>query len=188
MPDEEKNNLDPETGDQEQEVKKSSPLKKYGIYAGIVLVMMAAAYFVTLKVVKPMFADGGEKITEEQEPEEPEDEHQEESSHGHGEKGENNDIFLVEGVIVNPAGTGGRRFLSTSIGFKMASPKASALIEARQAIVRDALITILSSQSIPELSDFKQKERLRKLIKMRVEKLLETKDIDAVYFTEFVLQ
>jgi flagellar FliL protein len=192
MPDEEKKEIGQEEAENEAQPKKALPIKKYGIYGAIVIVMMAAAYFVTLKVVKPMLAGGDTSVEEKFE----EKAETEDGGHGgsatlaeHGSGGEDESgVFLIEDLIVNPAGTGGRRFLSTSIGFELASPKATGLFEKREAIVRDALITILSSQSIPELSDFKQREKLRKLIELRVEKLLHTDAVAAVYFTEFVLQ
>jgi len=193
MADEEKIKIDPDgEGEGETAEKRSLPIKKYGIYGAIVVVMMAAAYFVTLKVVKPMFAGDGTAIEEKAEDKPKADQKSEKGGHGSkGEKGSEENagnVFLIEDLIVNPAGTGGRRFLSTSIGFEMSTADATGVMEQREAIVRDALITILSSQSIPELSDFKQRERLRQLIKLRVEKLLQTEDIAAVYFTEFVLQ
>jgi flagellar FliL protein len=192
MPDEEKNPVDQEEVETEGADKKGLPLKKYGIYAGIVIVMVAAAYFVTLKVVKPMFAGKGTTVEEKAE-EKPEPEHKSEGGHGasaegHSEGGEASNVFMIDNIVVNPAGTGGRRFLSAAVGLEVADADVSGLLEQRKAIVRDALITILSSQSIPELSDFKQREKLRKLIKLRVEKLLKTDGIEAVYFTEFVLQ
>lgn len=193
---------DTQTPDDNQ--KGASPIKKYGIYAAIVVVMIFAAYFLTLKVVKPMMsgnATSGEQV-EGAESAEVEDQHEaepEEESSGHGSGDESDshsaaaggsagDIFMIRDLIVNPAGTGGTRFLSASIGFEMETGNAASVLMEREAIVRDALITILSSQSIPELSDFRQRERLRKLIKLRVRKLLKTDDITAVYFTEFVLQ
>ena len=193
MPDEVKSKIEPEEPENDAKIKKGLPLKKYGIYGAVVIVMMAAAYFVTLKVVKPMFAGGSPAVEEKSDattdsPEEKADDSHQASSKKESGGEANSGIFLIEDIIVNPAGTGGRRFLSTSIGFELSSEAASGLIEEREAIVRDALITILSSQSIPELSDFKQREKLRKLIKLRVEKLLQTEEIAAVYFTEFVLQ
>ena len=189
MADEEKINLNlDEQPEGETVEKKSLPLKKYGIYGAIVVVMMAAAYFVTLKVVKPMFAGESAAANETTRAEKKSDKSGHGAKGGEGSKESPGNVFLIENLIVNPSGTGGRRFLSTSIGFEMSTAHATAVMEQRQAIVRDALITILSSQSIPELSDFKQRERLRQLIKLRVEKLLQTEDIAAVYFTEFVLQ
>jgi len=192
MPDEKEMNAEQEKAEETTPRGPGLPIKKYGIYGAIVVVMIAAAYFVTLKVVRPMLA-GGDAVTETQDEashdsESKEKKHASKSGHGSSEEDGSGDIHLIENIIVNPAGTGGRRFLSTSIGFELSTPEATSLFEAREAVVRDALITILSSQSIPELSDFKQREKLRKLIQLRVEKLLETEEIAAVYFTEFVLQ
>lgn len=194
--------------------KAPSPLKTYGLYGGIALVMIMAAYFVTLKVVKPMFshkavatqvagdASGKETATKKETKEEPKKEGQETGKEkaeapGHGKEGETgatnatgstDNIYMIREIIVNPAGTGGTRFLSTSVGFQLENSKTSTLLAEQEAVVRDALITILSSQTIPELGDFRQREKLRQLIRQRVRKLLNTEDIASVYFTEFVLQ
>lgn len=192
MPDEKDLNEEKEQAEESAAKKARFPIKKYGTYGAIVVVMILAAYFVTLKVVKPMLA-GGEAVTETKgddshDSSDKAKRHESKSGHGSSDEGTPGDIHLIENIIVNPAGTGGRRFLSTSIGFELSSPEATSAFETREAVVRDALITILSSQSIPELSDFKQREKLRRLIQLRVEKLLETDQIAAVYFTEFVLQ
>ena len=201
MADEEKTMMEVDDKETPPAKKGGSPIKKYGIYAAIVIVMVLAAYFVTLNVVKPMLAGGDTPAEQQEEKAEKPKEEKKESSHsskksdhgGHGshesaEAGAEQDIYMIEQIIVNPAGTGGRRFLSTSIGLEMETGAAGAALEEKEAVVRDALITILSSQTVPELSDFKQRERLRKLIRLKVSKLLDTEDIAAVYFTEFVLQ
>ncbi|MDD4052814.1 MAG: flagellar basal body-associated FliL family protein [candidate division Zixibacteria bacterium] len=185
------------------EEKKPSRLiglvKKYGIYAGVVVAIIVAAYFVTLKVVVPMASRGPatteaapEKVAEELALEQTE-EAGDSSSAGEkepseGEKKQSGNICMIGEIIVNPAGTGGTRYLSASVGFELGNSKAGARFAEREAVIRDALITILSSQSITELTDFRQRELLRKLIKQRAEKLLKAGDITAVYFTEFVLQ
>lgn len=205
MPDDDNTMMEVEETESSASPKGSSPIVKYGIYAAIVIVMVVAAWFVTLKVVKPMFAGGGEVAevaegnTEEEsgrKSEENDNSHGDSKEDSHGSKTDKkgtgdipeSDIYLINEIIVNPAGTGGTRFLSTSIGFELGSSEAGKLFRERDAVVRDALITILSSQSVPQLSDFKQRERLRKLIKLRVKKLLKTEDIAAVYFTEFAMQ
>jgi flagellar basal body-associated protein FliL len=55
-------------------------------------------------------------------------------------------------------------------------------------LVRDALITIMSSKTVAQLTDAREKEITRLQIKRRLSDLLETSDISAVYFTDFVLQ
>ena len=209
MADEDKTMM--EVGEPEDGAKAGGPsmIKKYGILGGIVVVMIVAAWFVTAKIVKPMLAGGGETAQVEEGASEAsshggdsasKEAKAEESSHGsakesgggHGGEGASSagadNMILIDNIVVNPAGTGGTRFLATSIGFELETGSAAGLFKDKEIIVRDALITILSSQSIPELSDFKQRERLRKLIKLRVEKLLKTEDVSNVYFTEFVLQ
>lgn len=198
MADDDKTKMEAKENETPAASKGGFPIKKYGIYAAVVVVMVLAAYFVTLKVVKPMLAGGdipveqqGVKKAESENAKPKKSDESKKSGHGlHGssEAEAESNIYLIEQLIVNPAGTGGRRFLSTSIGFEFETGNIRTDFKEREAIVRDALITILSSQTVPELSDFKQREKLRKLIRLQVSKLLETEDIAAVYFTEFVLQ
>ena len=54
--------------------------------------------------------------------------------------------------------------------------------------VQDALITILSSKTLAELTDAKQKEIMRLQIKKRLSLLLKTEDLTNVFYTDFVLQ
>jgi flagellar protein FliL len=188
-----------ETAEPKAPSRLTAMVKKYGLYAGIAVVMIGAAYFVTLKVVKPM-ASRRPATTEaapEAQAEEPTPETKEEAGDSsaageekpaEGEKKQSGNIYMISEIVVNPAGTGGTRYLSASVGFELGDSRAGARFAEREAVIRDALITILSSQSIAELTDFRQRELLRKLIKQRAEKLLKTGDIAAVYFTEFVLQ
>lgn len=97
-------------------------------------------------------------------------------------------VYSIKDIIVNPAGTGGTRFLSVSLGFELGSPTLADQFDTKEAIVRDALITILSSKTVAQLTDVKQKEIARYQIKKRLEQLLETDQIRGVYYTDFVLQ
>jgi len=178
---------------------QGSPMKKYGIMLGIVLVMAVGGYFVTLKFVKPML--GGDENTEMEAGAEgsanSEGAHAEarkkkkkkKKSSEHGEEGGvESHIFEVGDVIVNPAGTGGTRFLSASVGFEVENQETMDLFKSRQPQIKDALITILGSKNIEQLTDMKQKEIARLQIKKRVAQLLETDELVAVYFTDFVIQ
>lgn len=210
MVDENKTAPEGEEPAEEATPKKSLPIKKYGIYFGAVIVIVAAAYFATLKVVKPMLtgkqtvagkvegaASKSEPAEETKKEKEPDKEKaakgKEEATGEHGEAGSEtekpaNNVYMIKEIIVNPAGTSGTRFLSASIGFQLANGEVSKLFEAQEAIVRDALITILSSRTVPELTDSQQRESLRQQILLQVRKLLGTEEVTAVYFTEFVLQ
>ncbi len=184
----------------EAEPPKGSPMKKYGIMLGIVVVMAVGGYFVTLKFVKPMMgggetaeiADGehGSANAEGAQAKASKKKKKKKKSSGNGEEGggEEAHIFEVRDIIVNPAGTGGTRFLSASVGFEVEDNETMDLFKARQAQIKDALITILGSKNIEQLTDMKQKEIARLQIKKRVAQLLDTEELMAVYFTDFVIQ
>ncbi len=97
-------------------------------------------------------------------------------------------VYAIKDIVVNPAGTGGSRFLSVSFGFELESPDLAHEFESREIVVRDALITILSSKTVTQLTDARQKEIMRYQIKKRISRLLETDELAAVYYTDFVLQ
>ncbi|MFH2037154.1 MAG: flagellar basal body-associated FliL family protein [Candidatus Zixiibacteriota bacterium] len=159
--------------------KKSSPILMYAIIA---VVMIAAGYFVGQFMSGS--SSGGEKTAQVEE----------ESGHGNNDSGKDGntkaktDIYMMEDIIVNPSGTGGTRFLSVSIGFEIGSESTKSLLESREAIIKDALLTILGSKSIQQLSDAREKEITRFQIRKRISQLLGVEDLNAVYFTDFVLQ
>jgi flagellar FliL protein len=152
--------------------RKGGPL----IYVVISVVMIALGYFGGTKFL----GKSGDK----QEAEVSEAANKDES-HGTPEKTE---MVMVDDIIVNPSGTGGTRFLSCSIGFEVGSEEAVKQFESRRPMIRDALITILGSKTLEQLSDAKEKEITRYQIKKRVEQLMNSKDVQGVYFTDFVLQ
>lgn len=188
-----------DSGEEESPEKSSNPMMKYIIMAGIVIVMAGAGYFVTLKFIKPMVSEDGQSTSIEDDSEDDADSHKAKAPKKKKKKKRKRSseeegsevtayIFEIEDIIVNPAGTGGTRFLSASVGFELEYEDLLPLFKARQAQIRDALITILGSKNIEQLTDMKQKEIARLQIKRRVEHLLETDELTAVYFTNFVIQ
>lgn len=113
--------------------------------------------------------------------------HKKKESKGHGEPATST-FFAVKDIVVNPAGTGGTRFLSVSFAFQVDSPEMAELLKSKETIIRDVLITILSAKTVAQLTDPKQKEIIRYQIKKRVSQLMEAEEIMAVYYTDFVLQ
>ncbi|MEW6014641.1 MAG: flagellar basal body-associated FliL family protein [Candidatus Zixiibacteriota bacterium] len=164
----------------ETAAKAKKKIPPVAIYAVIGLVMVGLGYFVGTKFF------GSAKNVEDKAVAEQSKETKK-SSKSQGAEGATS-VFLMEGVIVNPAGTGGTRFLSVSLGFEVGSPATQKLLEERKPLIKDALITILGSKTIEQLTDPKQKEITRFQIKKRVEQLLGIEDLAAVYFTDFVLQ
>lgn len=159
--------------------KKGSPIL---IYIVIAVLMLAAGYFVGTTFSKSP-SDGPVEAQKSDKTEGDDNQAGEEAN-----TSKPGEIHLMEDIIVNPAGTGGTRFLSVSIGFEIKSTQTKALFKEREPIIKDALITILGSKTISQLSNAKEKEITRYQIRKRVEQLLQVDDVAAVYFTDFILQ
>lgn len=186
--------LDDEGEEGSEPKKKGGPnlILLGGIGVGAIVIGIVLALF----VIGPMMSsDGSEEASETEEVadshgggghEKPKKEHKKKESHG--KHGSSSLMYTVADIVVNPAGTGGSRYLSTSIGFELGSEELAAEFGERDPIVRDALITILASKTVAQLTDAKQKEITRYQIKKRVSKLMDTEDLMGVYYTDFVLQ
>ncbi len=181
-PKKESKSTDKAESEENAPVAKKKGLPSFVIYIGISVVVIAGGYFGAMKFLGSSQKDDKSEVSENKEP----------GQVGNDEKGPESlaetEIINIEDIIVNPSGTGGTRFLSASIGFEVTSLEAPALFEKRMPMIRDALIAILGSKTIEQLSDPKEKEITRYQIKKRVEQLLKTDDLAAVYFTDFVLQ
>jgi len=161
--------------EEEGQKKKSGSKSKWLIYLAIAVVMLVGGYFAGTKFLKSSgtaSADG----------------HGEEKKEGGKKSPAASEMFMMEDIIVNPSGTGGTRFLSVSIGFEVGSKETAESFEKREPVIKDALITILGSKTIEQLSDAKEKEITRYQIKKRVEQIMHVEDLAAVYFTDFILQ
>ncbi len=174
----EKNKIDETAVEEQAPVKKKKGLPPIVLYIGIAVVMVAIGVVVGTKFM----GTAGTAETEATAEEKPKAEKKSPP------KGQPTELFMVSELIVNPAGTEGTRFLSASIGFETYSKQTLELMAKREHLVRDALITILGSKTIDQLSDPKQKEIIRFQIKKRTEQLLQVDDLAAVYFTQFILQ
>lgn len=146
--------------------------------ASTVAVMAAAAFFVTSKVIKPNFGPAGdqtaaaEQATDEAGPPKP----------GEGE------VYLVEDLLINPTGTSGKRYLSTSLGLEVISKEVVEKLNARDLQVRDLLISILSARTVTELTNPTERENMRREIQGRLNQMLGGEELTAVYFVDYVMQ
>lgn len=189
MTDKDKTQVTPEPA---AELPKKAGSKKLLLFGGIGAGILVVGVVLALFVLKPMLASDSEEST-------PTVEQSEEATAAHatkpeqpkkGRKTAHGDpvVMAIKDIVVNPAGTAGSRFLSASFGFELQSEQAAKEFELREPVVRDVLITILSSKSLAELTDAKQKEIMRVQIRKRIAQVLQTEDLTGVYYTDFVLQ
>ena len=159
-----------------------------GIGAGVIALGIVLALFVIGPIMSDSSGEDGEQIEQSDSDKKPAQHAKpKKKKKSRGEHGEAT-IYSIKDIVINPAGTGGSRFLSVSISFELDSPEMAAEFEGRDPVIRDALITILSSKTVAQLTDTKQKEITRYQIKKRVSRLMETEEVAGVYYTDFVLQ
>lgn len=193
MADEDKTIVENGSGNEEEQAPKKKG-NKLILFGGIGVGAVAIGIVLALFVIKPMMSDapaGGDESAqvEENSHDKKEDSHgsKKKKKDGHGEASEAM-IYAINDIVVNPAGTGGSRFLSISFGFELEDALLHAEFENKEIIIRDALITILSSKTVSELTDPKQKEIVRYQIKKRISHIMDSDEIAGVYYTDFVLQ
>ncbi len=97
-------------------------------------------------------------------------------------------LSKLEGLVVNPAGSRGNRYLAISIVFEMEAPKVKKEMEAKKVIIKDAVLRLLSERTVEELSDPERRDNLKKSLREEANGILSKGEVDRLYFTEFVLQ
>lgn len=162
------------------------------IMIALQVVLAAGGYFLVIKYLKPDPAF--HQVVEEQKKAE-EKPKVEEVPH---------QIYNIEDIVVNPAGTGGSRYLSVSIGVDMDVPKATeeeakkgegegetkskSPLDEKKPQLRDALISLLSSKTIDQLTSVEQKDHLRSEIMDSFSKILFPAKVHNIFFIDYVLQ
>ena len=98
------------------------------------------------------------------------------------------ELHELSGFVVNLARSSRTRYLKTTIQLELADKKALKTAKERKAQIRDALIILLSNQSVEGLQNMQGKYELKRQIVARLNNLMGTGTVRNVYFTEFVIQ
>lgn len=91
-------------------------------------------------------------------------------------------------ITVNVAGSGDNRYLRINLVFGSNNPGIKELIKVNDVALRDATITVLSSQSLANLEGVDARETTRRALISRVNGILGGPVVSQIYFTEFVIQ
>ena len=97
-------------------------------------------------------------------------------------------IYPLEPFIVNIYDGPNLRYLKVKLEFEIASPEAKAEIDPFQAPMRDAILVLLSSKHMEEITVTEGKNKLRNEIMATLGKIVPPGKISRVYFTDFVVQ
>lgn len=94
----------------------------------------------------------------------------------------------MKGLVVNPAESGGARYLAVSLAFETNSPAVLEELKAKEIVLRDAVLDLLSQHTAAELSATDRRDELKERLRGATNDLLNSGTVDRLYFTQFVLQ
>ncbi|MGQ0646110.1 MAG: flagellar basal body-associated FliL family protein [Gemmatimonadaceae bacterium] len=120
-------------------------------------------------------------------------EHAAEGEHAgkEGEAGPSN-LHLIDNLVLNPAGSGGTRFLMVAAAVEFKDAQLVEQFKARDAEVRDLVLRVMGARSVEQLADMTTREALRREIAdslvMMVPKAARKQAIRRVFFPQFVIQ
>ncbi len=161
----------------------------------IFIVQLVAVYFITANVL----LSGHSKSSDSEEPKteevtEENSEGSEESKEGEkkeGKEGENAGsalIYALDDMIVNPANTNGKMLLLASLGLAVESEESKKSLEEKQVIVKDAVISVLSSKNVGQLSSSTYRDTLKTEILKNLSTQLPGSKVNNIYFSKFIIQ
>ncbi|MBX7490162.1 flagellar basal body-associated protein FliL [Helicobacter turcicus] len=98
-------------------------------------------------------------------------------------------MYPLDQFIVNLlASGGGKRYLKTSIALELSIPEMQAELDTKRDVLRDTVITILSSKTFEEVQTTKGKQKLKEELMGRINEFLVDGRVANMFFTEFVVQ
>jgi len=97
-------------------------------------------------------------------------------------------VHLLENLVLNPAGTGGTRFLMVSVAIETRDAAVNDEMNQRDAEVRDATLQLLAGKTVEELADVSRRPALRQQLLVQLGHLFAPGAIRQIYFPQFVIQ
>ncbi|MBC7186089.1 MAG: flagellar basal body-associated FliL family protein [Calditrichaeota bacterium] len=97
-------------------------------------------------------------------------------------------VFALEDLVINPAFSGGERYLVLSLVFISDTKETQKEIEQKLPLIQDNLNTLLSQKGVWWYSNSENREALREEIRVAVNELLRTGKVTRVLFTKYVIQ
>lgn len=97
-------------------------------------------------------------------------------------------VHLLENLVLNPAGSGGSRFLLMSVAIECSTAKGVEDLSSRDAELRDIILTSLGNKTVEQLTDVMNREGLKTEIMTAVAERFGAKTVKRLYFPQFVVQ
>ncbi|HEY9230093.1 MAG TPA: flagellar basal body-associated FliL family protein [Gemmatimonadaceae bacterium] len=93
-----------------------------------------------------------------------------------------------QNIVLNPAGSNGTRFLMVSAAFELKDGNTDQLMKDREPEVRDRILALLGQKSIETLTDFTQRDNIKKEVLEAIAPMFPKGSVVKVFFPQFVIQ
>lgn len=97
-------------------------------------------------------------------------------------------FYELENMIVNPAESGGGRYLMVNVGFESDDEDVITELENKEVVVRDKVIKMLGEFTAPILADIDRRSFIKDTLRQSVNQVLKEGQVTRLYFTQYVLQ
>jgi flagellar FliL protein len=97
-------------------------------------------------------------------------------------------VHLLENLVLNPAGSGGSRFLLLSVAIETSSANTVTEFQARDAELRDIILTALGSKTVDQLTDISTREGIKTELLATIGTRFGKGVVKRLYFPQFVVQ
>jgi flagellar protein FliL len=97
-------------------------------------------------------------------------------------------IYVPEDLIINPANTDGKRLLLASLGFDVSTEQDMQKLKAKDFVLKDAVISVMSSKGLEQLANTPYRDTLRIEITKKLTQVIPDVKINMIYFSKYILQ
>ena len=97
-------------------------------------------------------------------------------------------VHLIDNLVLNPAGSGGSRFLLASVGLQTTSAAANEIVTKREVEARDVVLAVLGAKHVEDLAEITNREKLKVELKNALDSLFGPGVVRRIYFPQFVIQ
>lgn len=97
-------------------------------------------------------------------------------------------IYQMDNLVLNPAGSGGTRFLLLSVALEVKDAGTSDMLKGHDAEMRDAILRLFGAKTVDQVSEASARDELRAEVLATLNKMLPAGTVRRVYFPQFVIQ
>ena len=94
----------------------------------------------------------------------------------------------VDEFIVNIISGDAAHYVKASLTFELTNEQVKAEVEQRMPQMRDAVLLLISNKTYEELQDLQGKKQLKAELTTKINSFLQTGQVAAIFFTNFVVQ